>query len=73
MKKDKRTFTIGRNKYGFYYTDKDTNLVDVTMIEAFGMFLSRLAGTIQHAEEKEQFVKYQIEITRTFRKETTSD
>lgn len=73
MKKDKRTFTIGRNNNGFYYTDKDTNLVDVTMIEAFGMLLARLAGTIQHAEEKGQIVKYQIEITRTFTKKTTSE
>ena len=72
MKKDKRTFTIGRNNNGFYYTDKDTNLVDISMIEAFGMFLARLAGTIQHAAEKEQKVKYQIEVTRTFTEETTS-
>lgn len=73
MKKDKRTFTIGRNNNGFYYSDKDTNLVDVAMIEAFGMFLARLAGTIQHAEEVKQNVKYQIEVTRTLTKETTSE
>lgn len=71
MQKDKRTFIIGRKEDGFYYTDKSNKLVDVTMIEAFGMFLSRLAGTIQHAEDVGDYVEYKIDITRTITKEKT--
>lgn len=73
MKKDNFSITIGRKSDGFYYKDKDNNMVDVAMIEAFAMLIARLAGTIQHAADKKQNVEYKIEITRTFSKETTSD
>lgn len=72
MKKRAKTITIGRNSYGYYYNDDDTNINGSRMIDVFGMLIARLAGTIQHDEDVKNEVKYQIEITKTITKETTN-
>lgn len=56
---------IGRDKYGYYYRDDDEDISAIRMIEAYGMFLARLAGTIQHDFDEDNHVEYQIEITKT--------
>ena len=73
MKKRKKTITIGRNSYGYYYNDDDANISESRMIDVFGMLIARLAGTIQHDEDVKDEVKYQIEITKTITAEKTSD
>lgn len=65
MEKQTKTITIGRNRYGFYYRDNTNDMSEILMIEAFGMLIARLAGTIQHNEDNNQMVEYQIDITRT--------
>lgn len=65
---EKRTFeiTIGRNQNGYYYSDRDTNMTDATMIEVSGMLIARLAACIQHDEDKDNNVEYQIDISKTW-------
>lgn len=64
---EKQTFeiTIGRNQNGYYYSDRDTNVTEATMIEASGMLIARLAASIQHDEDKDNKAEYRIFITKT--------
>ena len=61
---DKFTINIGRNRYGYWYIDKDAQICDALMLDAFGLLIARLAGTIQAYAEKNKYVEWKIDITR---------
>lgn len=61
---DKFTINIGRNRYGYWYIDKDAQICDTLMLDAFGLLIARLAGTIQANAEKNKYVEWKIDITR---------
>lgn len=65
MEKRTKTITIGRNQYGFYYRDSSHEINEIAMLEAFGMLVARLAGTIQYSADMEHDVEYTIDITKT--------
>lgn len=65
IKERKRTITIGRGCYGFYYSDDSGNRIEcTTMIEAFGMLSARIGATLQHNDDFDEKVEYAIDITR---------
>lgn len=64
MKKRIRTITIWRTDNGYVYDDDFHSKANITMLEVFGMLISRLAATIQYSEDNKEKVEYQIEITK---------
>lgn len=61
---DKFSINIGRNRYGYWYIDKDVQICDTIMLNAFGLLITRFAGIIQANEEKNKYVEWKIDITR---------
>lgn len=65
MENKTKTITIGRDVYGYYYRDSDEDISAITMLEAYGMYLARLAATIQHDADEDHYVEYQFDIKKT--------
>lgn len=63
MKTQKTTISIWRDAIGYDYSDDDIFRSRLTMVESFGMMISRLAATLQHSEDADEIVRYDIEIT----------
>lgn len=61
---DKFTIKIGRNRFGYWYIDKDAQICDALMLDAFGLLIARLAGTIQAYEVMNKYIELKIDITR---------
>lgn len=63
MKTQKTAISIWRDAIGYDYSDDDTFKSRLTMIESFGMMISRIAATLQRSEDADEIVRYDIEIT----------
>lgn len=64
MKTQQTSISIWRNAIGYVYCDDFDYKSKLLMIEAVGMLIARLAATIQHSEDVEETVEYQIDITK---------
>lgn len=65
MKTQKKAISIWRDAIGYDYSDDNTFKSRLTMMESFGMMIARLAATLQHSEDADEIVRYDIEITKT--------
>lgn len=64
MNTQKTTINIWRDAIGYNYCDDGEFNKRLTMIESFGMLMARLAATLQHSEDADEIVRYDIEITK---------
>lgn len=46
------------------YIDKDETKNDITTLEAMGLLISRIAGTLQHSDTKNEVCDFEITITK---------
>lgn len=65
MKTQETTISIWRDAIGYDYSDDNTFDSRQSMMESFGMLIARLAATLQHSEDTDEIVRYDIEVTKT--------
>lgn len=64
MKKQKTTITIVGDNNRYCYRDNSIDEEDKTMVEVFGLMISRLAASVQYDADFEHNVEYTIDITK---------